>query len=147
MKLKAFAKINLTLDIIGILENGFHALRSVMVPVSLCDEIELEISENFEFYCNLPELATNDNLCVRAANLFFEATGIKESVSVRLTKRIPFPAGLGGGSSDAAAVLRGLNYLFNEPLCKRRAISQRFSSFFLVSVLIFCWYKSKNSAI
>ncbi|MBR5779287.1 MAG: 4-(cytidine 5'-diphospho)-2-C-methyl-D-erythritol kinase [Clostridia bacterium] len=116
MKLKAFAKINLTLDIIGILENGFHALRSVMVPVSLCDEIELEISENFEFYCNLPELATNDNLCVRAANLFFEATGIKESVSVRLTKSIPFPAGLGGGSSDAACVLKGLNMLFGEPL-------------------------------
>jgi 4-diphosphocytidyl-2-C-methyl-D-erythritol kinase len=116
MKLKAFAKINLTLDIIGILENGFHALRSVMAPVSLCDEIELEISENFEFYCNLPELATNDNLCVRAANLFFEATGIKESVSLRLTKNIPFPAGLGGGSSDAACVLKGLNMLFGEPL-------------------------------
>lgn len=116
MKLKAFAKINLTLDIVGTLENGFHALRSVMVPVSLCDEIELEISNDFEFYCNLPELATNDNLCVRAANLFFEATGIKESVTLKLTKRIPFPAGLGGGSSDAAAVLRGLNCLFNEPL-------------------------------
>ncbi len=116
MKLKAFAKINLTLDIIGILGNGFHALRSVMAPVSLCDEIELEISENFEFYCNLPELATNDNLCVRAANLFFEATGIKESVSLRLTKNIPFPAGLGGGSSDAACVLKGLNMLFGEPL-------------------------------
>ncbi len=116
MKLKAFAKINLTLDIIGILENGFHALRSVMVPVSLCDEIELEISENFEFYCNLPELATNDNLCVRAAKLFFEATGIKESVAIRLQKNVPFPAGLGGGSSDAAAVLRGVNELFNNPL-------------------------------
>ena len=130
MKLKAFAKINLTLDIIGILENGFHALRSVMLPVSLCDEIELEISENFEFYCNLPELATNDNLCVRAANLFFEATGIKESVSVRLTKRIPFPAGLGGGSSDAAAVLRGLNYLFNEPLDEKAlfALAERLGS-------------------
>lgn len=117
MMLKAYAKINLTLDIVGILENGFHALRSVMVPISLCDELELEISNEFGFYCNLPELETDDNLCVRASDMFFKATGIKESVSLRLTKNIPFPAGLGGGSSDAAAVLKGLNRLFGNPLC------------------------------
>ncbi len=116
MMLNAYAKINLTLDIVGILENGFHALRSVMAPVSLCDEIELEMSKDFGFYCNLPELATSDNLCVRASEMFFEKTGIKESVSIRLTKNIPFPAGLGGGSSDAACVLKGLNMLFGEPL-------------------------------
>lgn len=116
MKLRAYAKINLTLDIVGILANGFHELRSVMAPISLCDEIELLMSDKFEFYCNLPELETDDNLCVRASELFFGTTGIKESVSLKLMKNIPFPAGLGGGSSDAAAVLKGLNRLFGNPL-------------------------------
>ena len=130
MMLNAYAKINLTLDIVGILENGFHALRSVMAPISLCDEIELEISSDFEFYCNLPELETSDNLCVRASEMFFEKTGIKESVSIRLTKNIPFPAGLGGGSSDAACVLKGLNMLFGEPLCDKElfAIAEKLGS-------------------
>ena len=91
MKLRAYAKINLTLDIVGILANGFHELRSVMAPISLCDEIELLMSDKFEFYCNLPELETDDNLCVRASELFFGTTGIKESVSLKLTKNIPMP--------------------------------------------------------
>ena len=123
MKLKAYAKINLTLDIIGILENGFHALRSIMVPISLCDEIELEISNDFEFYCNIKELETEGNLCVSAAKLFFEATGISGSVKIKLQKNIPFPAGLGGGSSDAAAILRGLNELFGNPADEKTLFS------------------------
>ena len=130
MRLNAYAKINLTLDIVGTLENGFHALRSVMAPISLCDEIELEITDNFEFYCNMPELATDDNLCVRASKMFFEATGIKQAVTIRLTKNVPFPAGLGGGSSDAACVLKGLNALFGDPLCENElfAIAEKLGS-------------------
>ncbi len=118
MIIKAYAKINLTLDITGILPNGFHALRSVMAPISLCDEIIVEKSESFAFDCNVKSICTDDNLCVRAARAFFQKSGIKDEVSIYLNKHIPFPAGLGGGSSDAAAVLKGLNEFFGAPLDK-----------------------------
>lgn len=116
MKIKAYAKINLTLDIKGVRDDGFHELESVMVPVSLCDELIIEKSDRLSFKCNIPSLETDDNLCVRAANRFFEKSGIKSSAEISLTKNIPFPAGLGGGSADAAAVLRGLNKLYSNPL-------------------------------
>lgn len=116
MRLNANAKINLTLDITGIRSDGFHTLRSVMVPITLCDELVIEKNENFVFDCNIEALKTEDNLCVRAAKSFFEKTGIKPQASVYLEKRIPFPAGLGGGSSDAASVIKGLNEFFGAPL-------------------------------
>lgn len=116
MIVKAFAKINLTLDITGILPGGFHSLRSVMVPVSLCDEIKIEKSDKLVFDCNIKSICGDDNLCVRAAKAFFAKTGISSGVSIYLNKNIPFPAGLGGGSADAAAVLKGLNELYNAKL-------------------------------
>ncbi|MBQ4317093.1 MAG: 4-(cytidine 5'-diphospho)-2-C-methyl-D-erythritol kinase [Clostridia bacterium] len=113
MIVTANAKINLTLDITGVRPDGFHTLRSVMAPISLCDEIELtEIESGIAFDCNIKELVTTNNLCVKAAKLFFETIGKEPSISIYLEKRIPFPAGLGGGSADAAAVLRGLNELY-----------------------------------
>ncbi len=116
MIIKANAKINLTLDITGVRDDGFHTLRSVMVPVSLCDEIEISSGTDIEFDCNIKSICTSDNLCVRAAKAFFEACGTEPSVSITLNKKIPFPAGLGGGSADAAAVLKGLNKLYDFPL-------------------------------
>lgn len=116
MKINAYAKINATLDICGVREDGFHSLRSVMLPVSLHDEIVIEKSESLSFQCNIKELCTEDNLCLRAARLFFESTGIDGAVAIELEKNIPFPAGLGGGSADAAAVLKGVNTLFDKPL-------------------------------
>ncbi len=116
MKIKAYAKINLTLDIKGVRDDGFHELESVMVPVSLCDELVIEKSDKLVFKCNISSLETKDNLCVRAANRFFEKSGIELSAEIVLTKNIPFPAGLGGGSADAAAVLKGLNELYSKPL-------------------------------
>ena len=123
MKLNANAKINITLDITGIRADGFHTLRSVMVPITLCDELVFEASESFVFDCNIESLKTEDNLCVKAAKAFFEKTGIKDKASVYLEKRIPFPAGLGGGSADAAAVLKGLNEFFGFPLSKTELFS------------------------
>ncbi len=120
MIIKAYAKINLTLDIVGILPNGFHGLRSVMAPVSLCDDITIEKSNTLQFDCNIKSLCTDDNLCIRAATAFFEESGISERVSVYLQKKIPFPAGLGGGSADAAAILNGLNSLFGNPLTQQQ---------------------------
>ena len=115
MRVIANAKINLTLDITGVRPDGFHLLRSVMAPVSLCDEIEINKTavEGISFDCNIKELCTQDNLCVRAAKLFFENLGVEPMVSIYLEKRIPFPAGLGGGSADAAAILRGLNAIYD----------------------------------
>ncbi len=123
MKINAYAKINLTLDIVGIREDGFHSLRSVMAPVSLCDEVTLTISEGFAFDCDKKELCTADNLCVSAAKLFFANINADSAVSIHLKKNIPFPAGLGGGSSDAAAVLSGLNEMFGRPLDERTLFS------------------------
>lgn len=119
MIVKANAKINLTLDITGIRPDGFHTLRSVMAPVSLSDEIIIETNKNgtdVVFDCNIKELCTQDNLCVRAAKLFFATVGTEKPISVYLNKQIPFPAGLGGGSADAAAILRGLNALCGNPI-------------------------------
>ncbi len=116
MKIKANAKINLTLDITGVREDGFHTLSSVMAPISLCDEIVIEKSDKLSFDCNISSICDDKNLCVRAAKLFFESLNTDERASIYLEKNIPFPAGLGGGSADAAAVLRGLNSLFGNIL-------------------------------
>ena len=96
------AKVNLTLEILARRAGGDHALRSVMVPLALADEIAFEPSERFAFACEPPSLAL-DNLVVRA----FGRIGLADApLAVTLRKRIPIGAGLGGGSSDAAGVLR-----------------------------------------
>lgn len=116
MIIKAFAKINLTLDIVGIIEGGYHGLRSVMVPISLFDEIRLEKADTVCFDCNIPSICTDDNLCVKSAKAFLKRANISGGVDIMLQKNVPFPAGLGGGSSDAAAVLKGMNLLYDSPL-------------------------------
>jgi 4-diphosphocytidyl-2-C-methyl-D-erythritol kinase len=117
--LTAPAKINLSLRILGKRPDGFHELETLMAPLNLADEIEIVHAPGhaIELTCNDPEIPTDSgNLCVRAVELFREETGIAHGISVSLMKRIPHGAGLGGGSSDAAAVLKGLNVLFDEPL-------------------------------
>ncbi len=116
MIIKAYAKINLTLDITGVRPDGFHTLRSVMVPVTLSDDIVIERSESFSFDCSIKSICGDNNLCVRAAKAFFERINASPDVSLYLDKKVPFPAGLGGGSSDAAAVLYGLNEMYGNPV-------------------------------
>lgn len=100
--LLAPAKINLTLEILARRDDGYHALRSVMVPIALHDEIAVEPAERFTFTCEPSGLAP-ENLVVRA----FAAAGLERApLAVTLRKRVPVGAGLGGGSSDAASVLR-----------------------------------------
>ncbi|HTX58264.1 MAG TPA: 4-(cytidine 5'-diphospho)-2-C-methyl-D-erythritol kinase, partial [Verrucomicrobiae bacterium] len=96
------AKINLTLEVLARREDGYHTLRSVMVPLALADELVVSPSERFAFDCDAPELAGNENLVVRAAL----ALGSPPAAHLSLRKRVPSQAGLGGGSSDAATVLR-----------------------------------------
>jgi 4-diphosphocytidyl-2-C-methyl-D-erythritol kinase len=96
------AKINLVLEVLARRDDGYHALRSVMVPIELADELAFEPSERFAFACEPPSLAA-DNLVPRA----FARVGLGAApVAVTLRKRVPVGAGLGGGSSDAASVLR-----------------------------------------
>jgi 4-diphosphocytidyl-2-C-methyl-D-erythritol kinase len=95
------AKINITLEILSRRSDGYHTLRSVMLPIGLYDRIELQASERGSFAANDPALA-QDNLVVRALS----AAGVRTAYAVELHKEIPVGGGLGGGSSDAAAVLR-----------------------------------------
>jgi len=90
-----------------------------MVPLALADELEISHAAGgkITLACSDPELPVgSDNLCVRAARAFLEATGLERGIAISLLKRIPHGAGLGGGSSDAAAVLKALNELFDHPL-------------------------------
>lgn len=120
---KAYAKINLALDILGKRADGYHDLKTVMASVSLCDDLEITLTpcadgrERFAAESNNPALPTDDNnLAVKAARLFFHAAGVAGyEVHIRIEKRIPVCAGLGGGSSDAAAVLRALSSRFPMP--------------------------------
>jgi 4-diphosphocytidyl-2-C-methyl-D-erythritol kinase len=99
--LLAPAKLNLTLEVLSRREDGYHTLRSVMVPIALYDEIEIAPG-NGGFTCDDPSLAGDDNLIVRA----LRAAGTNGGLAVRLRKTIPVGGGLGGGSSDGAAILR-----------------------------------------
>jgi 4-diphosphocytidyl-2-C-methyl-D-erythritol kinase len=120
MQVRAPAKINLSLKILGRRSDGFHEIETLIVPVSLWDEIEIDkhpTGKGIEFACNDASVPKgDDNLIVRAAKTFFERTKVKSGVSIRLTKKIPHGAGLGGGSSDAASMLLVLNELFEMKL-------------------------------
>lgn len=112
---RAYAKINLTLDVLGRRSDGFHEVDMTMQNIDLSDLIWLERSMGDEivFETNAAHIPTDDrNLAVQAANIFREYTGVTSGLHITLEKNIPVAAGLAGGSSDAAAVLRGMNRLF-----------------------------------
>lgn len=123
MNIKAYAKINLSLALTGVREDGYHTLHSVMQTVSLCDMLSVELAKTTVFTCSEPSLAGDKNLCVKAANAFFGQTGLQGGARIHLEKRIPTGAGLGGGSADAAAVLRALNTLHGEPLTETQLLA------------------------
>ena len=114
MKIKSNAKINLTLDIIGKRADGYHLLRSVMQPIPLYDTIMIrQEKEDISINCNLPYIPTDQrNLIYKAAQLFFQKTGVQSGIHVAIEKQIPVGAGLGGGSSNAAAILIALNAFY-----------------------------------
>ncbi len=112
-------KINLFLEVLGRREDGYHDLETVMQPLPLSDRIQVGFSdgEGIGFSCDDPRLPRGgDNLAVRAARLFQELSGRSEGLSIRLEKRIPLEAGLGGGSGNAAASLLACNRLHGFPL-------------------------------
>ncbi|MCM1007147.1 MAG: 4-(cytidine 5'-diphospho)-2-C-methyl-D-erythritol kinase [Ruminococcus flavefaciens] len=131
MRIKTAAKINLALDVSGKLENGYHIIKSVFQTVGIYDEVSVElIAENDEIIVNCvqPEqLSQADiipcgekNIAFKAAKLFLESQGINAGCVINIKKSIPSRAGMGGGSSDAAAVLYCLNELTEAGLAKEK---------------------------
>jgi len=116
----AFAKLNLTLDVLGKREDGYHDLKSVMQTVSIRDDVEIDIGtgESWKLECSIEGIPTDErNLAWKAAEVYFERIGKDPGgLTIRITKRIPVEAGMGGGSADAAAVLRALNRHYGSPL-------------------------------
>jgi 4-diphosphocytidyl-2-C-methyl-D-erythritol kinase len=113
VRLSAPAKVNLGLRILGCREDGYHLLESLFVPIDLADRVEIALSDipsvELRIEGNAPDVPTDgSNLAVRAAVAFLEEARLRAGLRLVLEKRIPAAAGLGGGSSDAAAVLRGL---------------------------------------
>lgn len=140
MKLKANAKINLFLDILNKRKDGYHNLKTIFQEISLSDDIfiysprlQSEVDEvnvktgipmkrdSVSIFCDDPGIPTGKtNLVYKAADLMKKYSGIKKGVFIKIKKNIPVGAGLGGGSSDAASVLRGLNKLWNLKLTNNK---------------------------
>ncbi len=142
---RAYAKINLTLDILGKRADGYHDLATVMQAVDLYDTICLSTTSDHqvEIVCSRPELSNVDNLAARAVQLVCQRLGITQGVLIELHKHIPMAAGLGGGSSDAAAVLLALQSWWHLQLSATDLLEMASSlgsdvPFFLTGGLAFC---------
>lgn len=118
MKTKAYAKVNIALDVIGKREDGYHLLKMIMQAIDLYDEIIVEkIGKGIKINCNKPYVPTDErNLAYKAAKLFIDKFNINSGVSITIKKNIPVSAGLAGGSTDCAAVLKLMNDIFKTNL-------------------------------
>jgi len=116
----AFAKINLTLDVLGKRDDGYHDLKSIMQTISVRDDVEIDVDTDqaWSLQCTMEGIPQdNTNLAWKAAEVFYATTGLSTTgLAIRIKKRIPTQAGMGGGSADAAAVLRALNKHYGNPL-------------------------------
>ncbi len=115
MLLKAYAKINISLDVVGKREDGYHLLRMIMQNIDLYDLININKAQNgIKITSNKPYIPTDErNLCYKAAKLFMEKYDLQGGVDINIRKNIPVAAGLAGGSTDAAAVLKGMRSIYN----------------------------------
>jgi 4-diphosphocytidyl-2-C-methyl-D-erythritol kinase len=112
VEVKAPAKINLTLEVLGERSDGFHEIRSVVQTIDLYDDLRFRSNLQLRFICDTPDFIAGESLVSRAAALLQETSGSDRGATIEVKKRIPLVAGLGGDSSDAAAVLSGLNQLW-----------------------------------
>lgn len=138
IKETAYAKINIALEVMGE-ENGYHKVNNLMLPISLYDELTFEKADTVYMLKN----TIPNNICLKAAECFIKRYDIKEGVRIDLNKKIPVMAGLAGGSSDAAAVLRGLNRLFHihAPVWELEAMAAELGSdvpFFIQTTAAIC---------
>jgi len=112
ISVEAYAKINLTLEVLGKRLDGYHEVRSVVQAISLCDRLVFENCAHLSFQCSSPDWVAEKSLVSRAAELLMLYMGERRGAKIKLDKHIPLSSGLGGDSSDAAAVLCGLNRLW-----------------------------------
>jgi len=112
IEIPAYAKVNLTLEVLGKRADGFHEIVSIMQTISLHDTVTVEPADNITLSPALPGVPIEDNLAYRAAVLLAERSGTRQGATISIEKTIPQASGLGGGSSNAAAVLVGLNRLW-----------------------------------
>src|SRR4030095_3745290 len=115
LTLPSFAKVNWSLRILGKRRDGYHEVKTILQTVSLADDLEFELAENegIQLVCDHPEIPTDDrNLIVRAAMKLRDYCRVSKGARIRLVKRIPTQAGLGGGSSNAAVTLIALAHLW-----------------------------------
>jgi 4-diphosphocytidyl-2-C-methyl-D-erythritol kinase len=113
LTIPAPAKINLTLEVLGIRPDGYHEIKSIIQTVDFYDELFFEISQNTTYHSNLPGWDSGQSLIARTVDLIRQITGTTENATITVNKRVPLASGLGGDSSDAAAALKGLNSLWN----------------------------------
>ena len=116
------AKINLTLEVLAERTDGFHEIRSVVQTINLCDSLQFQLSPDIEFRSSLSDLVPEESLISKAASLLRQATGCSQGAAIEVTKCIPLVSGLGGDSSDAAAILCGLNELWGLGLSRLKLV-------------------------
>jgi 4-diphosphocytidyl-2-C-methyl-D-erythritol kinase len=119
---KAPAKLNLTLEVLGNRPDGFHEIRSVIQAIDLCDSLHLKAEKEITLTCDMPEWSAEKSLVSRVVRLVQETTGCSSGVTLGIAKNIPLMSGLGGDSSDAAATLRALNELWELGLSQERLL-------------------------
>ncbi len=122
LTLLAPAKLNLTLEVLSRRPDGFHEIRSVMQTISLGDSLSFRLSQGIEVKCDKPDWSFEDSLVSRAIGLIRQETGCSKGVKVEIIKRIPLASGLGGDSSDGAAILLGLDRLWGLGLSQERLV-------------------------
>ncbi|MDF9825083.1 4-diphosphocytidyl-2-C-methyl-D-erythritol kinase [Breznakia sp. PF5-3] len=123
MEVKAYAKINLTLDVIRKREDGYHEMDMIMTPISLYDTLDVEVADQDTFSSNVEGLRFDENNTIyRAVSLMREHYQIAEHFCITLDKRIPMQAGLAGGSADGAAMLIAINHLCNLQLSEQELV-------------------------
>ena len=128
--IEAPAKINLTLEVLGKRNDGYHEIRSVIQTLSFCDLLQITPGKEVEFKGNIPDWSSERSLVIKAVESLKKATGAVKGAKIKIKKRIPLISGLGGDSSDAAAILRGLNQFWelNVPPNKLRDMAQNLGS-------------------
>ncbi len=122
LTIEAPAKLNLTLEVLGKRPDGYHEIRSVVQTIDMCDRLHFQTASRAEFKSGTPEWIAEESLVTKAVGLLREATGCATAVNIEVDKHIPLLSGLGGDSSDAAAVLVGLNRLWGLDLSQERLL-------------------------
>jgi 4-diphosphocytidyl-2-C-methyl-D-erythritol kinase len=120
--IKAYAKINLALEVLGKRNDGYHEVSTVLHAVGIADYLTFKPGVGLNLVCNKPSISDSDNLVIRAAKVLQKATNCFSGAEIHLIKQIPLASGLGGGSSDAAATLMGLNDLWGLGMSKEELL-------------------------